>query len=220
VAGQVSRAATVACDPQMCQALEARGIPAAALLELRRGAAHPLPASVIIATPAMRGLLGGSYLGRCAPAALAGFGSGNAGISVRVIAPRGAASYLTVLRADVAARRAWASALLRSRNIVMPAAARTLVAEGRVDARLLIDIAGISSQRPVSVVAFGDGAPGGPPGVAVLRSAVLAGVGSAADRSPAAQVRWISLFLQGSGATTCLRASGRCRCPQAGPPCG
>jgi outer membrane biosynthesis protein TonB len=92
VASQVSRAATVACDPQMCQALEARGIPAAALLELRRGAADPLSASVIIATPAVRGLLGRSYFGRCAPAAIAGFGSGNAGISVRVIAPRGARS--------------------------------------------------------------------------------------------------------------------------------
>jgi hypothetical protein len=92
VAGQVSRAATVACDPQMCQALEARGIPAAALLELRRGTADPLSASVIIATPAMLGLLGRSYFGRCAPAAIAGFGSGNAGISVRVMAPRGARS--------------------------------------------------------------------------------------------------------------------------------
>jgi hypothetical protein len=58
----------------------------------RRGAADPLSASVIIATPAVRGLLGRSYLGRCAPAAVAGFGSGNAGISVRVIAPRGARS--------------------------------------------------------------------------------------------------------------------------------
>jgi len=92
VAGRVSRAATVACDPQMCRALEARGIPAAALLELRRGAADPLSASVIIATPAVRGLLGSTYLGRCAPTAIAGFGSGNAGISVRVIAPPGARS--------------------------------------------------------------------------------------------------------------------------------
>jgi hypothetical protein len=54
VAGQVSQVATVACDPQMCQALKARGIPAADLLELRRGAADPLSASVIIATPAVR----------------------------------------------------------------------------------------------------------------------------------------------------------------------
>jgi hypothetical protein len=90
-AGQVSRTATVACDPAMCQALEARGIPAPSLLELRRGA-NPLPARVIIVTPAVRGLPGNSYLGRYAPAAIAGFGSGNAGISIRAIAPRGAAS--------------------------------------------------------------------------------------------------------------------------------
>jgi hypothetical protein len=197
VAGQVSRTATMACDPVMCQALEARGIPAASLLELRPGAANPLPASVVIATQAVRGLLGSSYLGRYAPAAIAGFGSGNAGISIRVIAPRGAASYLSALRADVSARKAWASALLRSKNIAMPAAARTLIAEGRVDSRLLIDIAGMASQRPVSIVAFGDSAPGATPGVALLRSAELAGTGRAADRSPAAQVRWISRFLHG-----------------------
>jgi hypothetical protein len=95
----------------------------------------------------------------------------------------------------VAARKAWASALLRSKNIVMPAAARTLVGEGRVDPRLLVVIAGIASQRPVSIVAFGDSAPGATPGVAVVRSADLAGTGSAAGRSPAAQVRWISRFL-------------------------
>jgi hypothetical protein len=194
---QASADETVACDPAMCQALEARGIPPASLLELRPGAANPLLARVIIATPAVRGLLGGSYLGRYAPAAIAGFGSGNAGISVRVIAPRGAASYLSAVRADVAARKAWASALLRSKNVVMPAAARMMVAEGRVDPRLLIDIAGMASQRPISIVAFGDSAPGATPGVAPLRSAELAMTGSAAHRSPAAQVRWISRWLRG-----------------------
>jgi hypothetical protein len=174
----------VACDPVMCQALEVRHIPAATLLELRRGAANPLPVSVIIPTPAVRGLLGNSYLGHYAPAAIAGFGSGNAGISIRVIAPRGAASYLSAVRADMAARKSWAGVLLRSKNIEMPAAARMLVAEGRVDPRLLIDIAGMASQRPVSVVAFGDSAPRASPGVALLRSADLAGTGSAADRPP------------------------------------
>ncbi len=196
VAGQVSRAATVACDPVMCRALEARGIPAASFLELRPGAANPLAASVIIATPAVRGLLGSSYLGRYAPVSVAGFGSGNAGVSIRVIAPRGAATYLSALRADVAARKAWASALLHSKNVVISAAARTLLAEGRVDPRLLADIAGMKAQRPVSIVAFGGSTPGASPGIA-LRSAELAGAGGAADRSPAAQVRWISRFLRG-----------------------
>jgi hypothetical protein len=195
VAGQVNRTARVACDPAMCRALEARGMPAASLLELRLGAANPLLAAVIVDTPAVRGLLGNSYLGRYAPAAIAGFGSGNAGISIRVIAPRGAASYLSAVRVDAAARQAWASALLRNKNIVLPTAARTLVAEGRVDPRLLIDIAGMASQGRISILALGDGAPGATPGVALLRSAELAMTGSAADRSPAAQVRWISRFL-------------------------
>jgi hypothetical protein len=197
VAGQVSRAATVGCDPVMCQALEARGIPTSALLELRLGAASPLLASIIIDTPAVRGLLGDSYLGRYAPAAIAGFGSGSAGISIRVIAPRGAASYLSALHADVAARKAWAGPLLRSKNIVMPAAARTLVAEGRVDPRLLVDIAGMTSQRRISIVAFGDGAQGATPDLALVRSAELAGTSSTTNGGPAAQVRWISRYLHG-----------------------
>jgi len=197
VVGQVSRTATVACDPLMCRALEARGIPAASLLELRPGAANPLLASVIVDTPQVRGLLGGSYLGRYAPAAIAGFGSGNAGISIRVIAPRGAASYLSALHADVTARKAWAGELLQSKNIVMPAAARTLVAEGRVDPRLLVDLAGMVSRRQVSIVAFGGGAPGATPGVALLRSVEVSGAGNATDRSPAAQVHWISRYLHG-----------------------
>jgi len=197
VAGQVSRTATVACDPLMCRALEARGIPAASLLELRPGAANPLPASVIVDTPQVRGLLVGGYLGRYAPAAIAGFGSGNAGISIRVIAPRGAASYLSALHADVAARKAWAGALLQSKNIVMPAAARTLVADGRVDPRLLVDLASLVSRRQVAIVAFGGGAPGATPGVALLRSVEVSGAGNATDRSPAAQVHWISRYLHG-----------------------
>jgi hypothetical protein len=197
VAGQVSRTATVACDPLMCRALEVRGIPAASLLELRPGAANPLLASVIVDTSQVRGLLGGSYLGRYAPAAIAGFGSGNAGISIRVIAPRGAASYLSALHADVAARKAWADALLQSKNLAMPAAARTLVAAGRVDPRLLVDIASLVSRRQVSIVAFGGGAAGATPGVALLRSVEVSGAGNAMDRSPAAQVRWISRYLHG-----------------------
>ena len=144
----------------------------------------------------MRGLLGSSYLGRYAPVAVAGFGSGNAGVSIRIIAPRGAATYLSALRADVAARKAWASALLHSKNVVISAAARTPLAEGRVDPRLLADIAGMTAQRPVSIVAFGGSTPGASPDIA-LRSAELAGAGGAADRSPAAQVRWISRFLRG-----------------------
>ena len=193
----VSISAVVACDPLMCRALEARGIPPASLLELRPGAANPLLASVIVDSPQVRGLLGGSYLGRYAPAAIAGFGSGNAGISIRVIAPRGAASYLSALHADVAARKAWAGALLQSKNLVMPAAARTLVAAGRVDPRLLVDLASLVSRRQVSIVAFGGGAPGATPGVAQLRSVEVSGAGNAMDRSPAAQMRWISRYLHG-----------------------
>ena len=58
VAGQVSRSAIVSCDPVMCQALEARGVSAASLLELGPGEADPLRSSIIVVTAAVRGLIG------------------------------------------------------------------------------------------------------------------------------------------------------------------
>ena len=104
VAGQVSRTATVSCDRVMCQAVEAHGIPAASVLELRPGQANPLRSSVIVVTAAVRSMVGSRLISADAPAAIASFGSGSMQIDIRVIAPRGAAAYSSALRADVRAR--------------------------------------------------------------------------------------------------------------------
>jgi len=112
VADQVSRSAIVSCDPVMCQALEARGVSAASLLELRPGEADPLRSSIIVATAAVRGLIGPRLSSAYAPAVIASFGSGRRQISVRVVAPRGAAAYISALRADMLARKASGTQLL------------------------------------------------------------------------------------------------------------
>src|SRR6266851_3813217 len=104
VAAEVSRTATVSCDRIMCQALEAHGIPAASLLELRPGQANPLSSRVLVVTAAVRSMIKSRLVTTYAPAAIAGFGSRSAGISIRVIAPRGAAAYSSSLRADMLAR--------------------------------------------------------------------------------------------------------------------
>jgi hypothetical protein len=180
VAGQVSRSAVVSCDRAMCQALETQGVPAASLLELAPGRTDPLHSSVIVATSTMRQLLGGRLGAVYAPAALADFGSGSTGISVRVIAPHGAAAYSAQLAADVEARKESGSQLLRSQRITVSAAARSQLVGGLVDSRLLVTIAGLAAQEPISIVAFGDLAPGASPGIPT-RSADLAETGATAS---------------------------------------
>ena len=129
-----------------------------------------------------------------APTAIARFGSGSMQIDIRVIAPRGAASYSSALRADVQARKSAGSSLLDNPRITMSATARRQLADGQVDSRLMVTIASLAADRPVSIVAFGDLPPGASPGVPV-RSADLAPPAGMAGPERTAELRWMSLFL-------------------------
>jgi hypothetical protein len=195
VAGQVSRAAVVSCDRVMCQALEAHGVPAASLLELEPGKADPLRSTIIVATAAVRSLIGSRHVTADAPAAIASFGSGNIRIDIRTIAPRGAAAYFSALSTDILALKASGTQLLGNPRITVSATARRQLADGQVDPRLLAVMAGLAAQRPVSVVTFGDLAPGASPGIP-LRAADLAQTGGTAGPNPAAQMRWMVAFLR------------------------
>ena len=59
VAAQVSRSAVVSCNPVMCQALQAYGLPASDLLVLRPGGTGPQKSQVIVATATVRRQFGG-----------------------------------------------------------------------------------------------------------------------------------------------------------------
>jgi hypothetical protein len=179
----------------MCQALAAHGVPAASLLELEPGNAHPPRSSIIVATAAVRSMIGSRLSSADAPAVIASFGSGSMQISIRVAAPRRAAAYFSALSADIAARKAAGTQLLDNQRIIASAAARRQLAGGRVDPRLLIILAGLAAQRPVSIVAFGDLPPGASPGIP-LRSADLAQTGATAGPNPAAQLRAMAVFLR------------------------
>ncbi len=179
VADQVSRDAIVSCDPAMCQALQAHGIPDGDLLELRTGTSDPLGSDVIVATATVRSQFGGRLSSIYAPAVIASFGSGNLRITIRAIAPDGAAAYRSALNADLLARKASGAQLLRNPRIVASPTARRQLAAGRVDSRLLATIAGMTALQPVDIVAFGDSAPGAGAG-SPLRSAGLADTGGAA----------------------------------------
>ena len=76
----------------MCQALEARHIPASRLYVLKPGKTNPLDSAVIVATPILRSQIGSRLTSVYAPGLLARFGSGSRQIQVRSIALHGAAA--------------------------------------------------------------------------------------------------------------------------------
>jgi len=180
---QVSRTAKVSCDPAMCVALEAHGIPKAELLRLRPGMANPLGSDLIVATAPVRSQFGSVLNSVYAPAVLASFGSGGERITIRVIAPDGAAKYRSELAADVLARKASGAYLLSSTRITASAGASKQLSSGQADLRLLYAIAYMAAQQPLDIVAFGNSAPGASAGIP-LRSVDLTkadGTASPAD---------------------------------------
>jgi len=182
VAGQVSHDAVIGCDPGMCRVLRARGFPAGNLLALRPGGAGLRFCNVVVATQAVRNLLGGRLQRGSAAAVIAAFGSGQARIEVRAVAPAGAVAYRAALAADWSARRVAAADLVKSPRIRAGGAARQELLTGQVDSRVLVTLASLAVSHPVTVVAFGDSGPGASAGVP-LRAVEIAGTGSPADRA-------------------------------------
>ena len=149
----------------MCAALEARGLPARDLLVLGPLSRDPRSSAVVVETGAVRALFGTSLDRAWAPAVLASFGSGSAGITVRVVASHGAVAYQTALAGDMAAAKAAGARLLADRRISVQTSARSQLTAGLVDLRLLSALTALSRHLPVSVVDFGNVGPGVSAGV-------------------------------------------------------
>ncbi len=173
IAAQVTANAIVACDPAMCVALRANGIPAGRLVMLGTAATDPLGSDLVVATPALRAEFGARLAGVYALGVIASFGSGASRIDIRSIAPDGAAAYQAALRADQRARVATGRRLLGNRRISVSADARASLRGGDVDPRLLVMLAALAAQQPVRIIAFGDPSPAAGPGVP-LRSVRIA----------------------------------------------
>jgi hypothetical protein len=188
VAQQVNPAAVVACDPEMCGALQAAHIPASRLLVVGPGQADPLGSDVLVATAVLRNQFGARLAGVYAPAVLASFGSGTAQIEIRVIAPDGSAAYMAQLAAEVAARRSAGAQILHNPQIQASPAARGQLAAGHVDPRLLGMLVTLSGQHPVDIVSFG-GSPGSIVSAAApLRSAEITGAAPSGGRPASVQL--------------------------------
>ena len=113
ITAQVSGNAMVACYAPMCAALQEHGVAAGRLMPLRSAAASPLGASVLVTSRSAAGQLASRY----APALIASFGSGGTRVEVRAVEPGGVSAYRAALRADIAARGAAGSQLLRNPRI-------------------------------------------------------------------------------------------------------
>jgi len=170
IAGQVSGNAVVACDPGMCAALQEQGVAAGRLMPLRSAAASPRGAGVLVTSPSISGQLAGRY----APALIASFGSGSTRVEVRAVEPGGESAYRAALRADLAARRAAGSQLLRNSHIRFTGPGAAQLRADEVDTRLLATLAALASQYSFRLTAFGDAAPGAP---ALFREVAITGIG-------------------------------------------
>jgi hypothetical protein len=170
IAGQVSGNAIVACSPGMCAALQEQGVAAARLMPLRPAASSPRGATVLVTSPPVSGQLAGRY----APALIASFGSGANLVEVRAVEPGGVTAYRAALRADLAARRAAGSQLLRNPHIRFAGPGAAQLRAGEVDSRLLATLAALAAQYSFRVTSFGGAAPGAP---ALFRQVAITGIG-------------------------------------------
>ncbi len=151
VAGQLSSAETVGCDPLMCAALRARGVAASRLVPSGPAGPGAVGADVAVGS--------GSAAGD-APVLLASFGSGASVVEVRTAPPGGSAAYQRAVADDVTARRSAGTQLLHSQRIQVDSRAAGQLQAGQVDTRLLIMLAMLASQHPWRVVGFSAGSPG------------------------------------------------------------
>jgi len=172
VAAQVGRDVSVACDPATCSALAARGFPASNLTVLQPTAPDPYGSVLVIATADIRSQFGTKLETVYAPQVIASFGTGPTRIDIRAVAPLGPAAYAAALSADLAARKSSGAQLLRNPRITVGAGARTLLADGLIDSRLLATVAFLAVQNPINIIGFGGASPGAAP--VPLRSVYLA----------------------------------------------
>jgi hypothetical protein len=191
---QVSRAAVVSCDPQLCADLVSAGFPSGNVLALGPGSNDPLGSALVVATGPIRAHFGSRLASVYAPAIIASFGSKTARIDIRLVYPGGAATYDADERAALQYRQGAGAQLLANTHIEASATARAQLLSGNVDPRLPQLLAIMAENHPVHIVDFVGQSPGGGP-ASLLRSVDLATVDSAAHLARAAYLSWMQTFI-------------------------
>jgi Protein kinase domain len=190
---QVSPAAVVSCDAQVCADLVSSGFPSSNLLPLGPASNDPLGSDLVVATATVRNQFG-SRLAVYAPAVIASFGTGNDRIDIMWVYPGGAAAYRAALPAALQARKAAGAQLLANSQIAVSATARAQLLSGQIDPWLPLLIVTMAHSHPLRIVDFASQSPGGGP-ASLLRWVDLATTVPAAHLTPVAYLRWMRSFI-------------------------
>ena len=189
---QVSHAAVVGCDPQVCSDLVSKGF--VSVDPLGPQSTDPLGSTLVVVTAAIRAQYGARLASVYAPIVIASFGSGSARIDIRQLYPGGTTGYRQVQQADARARKAHDALLLTNSQITFSATARRQLLSGGIDPRLPQLLAYMAHAHHLTVADFGDQSPGGGP-ASFLRSVDLT-TGPAAHITSAAYPRWMQRFFR------------------------
>ncbi len=190
---QVSPAAVVSCDAQVCADLVSSGFPSSNLLPLGPTSNDPLGSDLVVATATVRNQFG-SRLAVYAPAIIASFGTGNARIDIRWVYPDGAEAYRAALPAALRVRKAADAQLLTNSNIRLSATAKAQLLSGQIDPWLPLLIVIMAHSHPLRIVDFASQSPGGGP-ASLMRWVDLATTVRAADLTRAAYLGWMRSFI-------------------------
>jgi len=191
---QVSRAAFVSCDSEVCADLANRGFPSANLLVIGSMSNDPLGSDLVVATASVRAQFASRLASVYAPAIIASFGSGRARIDVRLMFHGGAESYRAAQSSALHAREAIDGQLLTNSNITLSATARAQLLGGQVDPRLPALIVPMAATHPLLIVGFLSESPGGG-AASLLRWADFAIAAPGAHLTPSAYVSWMRGFI-------------------------
>jgi predicted Ser/Thr protein kinase len=190
---QVSPAAIVSCDTQVCADLVSNGFPPSQLSPLGPGSNDPLGSTLLVATATVRNQFG-RRLAVYAPAIIASFGAGNARIDIWWLYPGGAAAYRAALPTALRARKAADAQLLTNSNIRLSATAKEQVLSGQIDPWLPELLVIMAHSHPLRIVDFASQSPGGGP-ASLLRWVDLATTVKAPHLTRAAYLGWMRSFI-------------------------
>jgi predicted Ser/Thr protein kinase len=190
---QVSPAAVVSCDTQVCSDLASSHFPLSQLSPLEPGSNDPLGSTLLVATATVRNQFG-PRLGVYAPAIIASFGTGNARIDIWWLYPGGAAAYSPALRSALRARKAADALLLTNSNIRLSVTARKQLLSGQIDPSLPELLVIMAHSHPVYIVDFASQSPGGGP-ASLLRWMDLATTVKVPHLTRAAYLGWMRSFI-------------------------
>ena len=190
---QVSPAAVVSCDAQVCADLASDGFPSSQLLPLGPGSNDPLGSDLVVATATVRNEFG-SRLALYAPAVIASFGTKNARIDIRWVYSDGAKAYRAALPVTLRDRKTADAQLLSNSNIGLSTTAKEQLLSGQIDPWLPQLLAIMAHSHPLYIVDFASQSPGGGP-ASLLRWVDLATTVKPAHLTPAAYLGWMLSFI-------------------------